>query len=157
MKIDTPNKSELKKACDNCGAELLYAPGTIALKCDYCGHTKEITPTKEDIEELALKKYLSDMGTQSHSEEITMIQCKNCGANQHIEEHYKSLHCIYCTSPLIVEDMHKEQWIVPGAVLPFQITQEKAHEVLKDQVEAGQRLNYEELRRMKTGLKTDYM
>jgi predicted RNA-binding Zn-ribbon protein involved in translation (DUF1610 family) len=134
MKTNTFNTSELKKSCENCGAELLYAPGTVALKCDYCGHTKEIASSEKDIKEIELKQYLSDMGMQSHSEEITMIQCKNCGANQHIEEHYKSLHCIYCITPLIVEDMYKEQWIVPGAILPFQITQEKAHQIFKSWV-----------------------
>jgi predicted RNA-binding Zn-ribbon protein involved in translation (DUF1610 family) len=134
MKITTSSKSELKKSCDNCGAELLYAPGTIALKCNYCGHSEDITSSAEDIVELELKQYLSDMGRQSHSEEITMIQCKNCGANQHIEEHYKSLHCIYCTTALIVADLYNEQWIVPGAILPFQITQEKAHQIFKSWV-----------------------
>lgn len=124
-------KSELKKACINCGAELLYAPGTTELKCEYCGHSETISPTKNDFEELELKPYLNEMGGQSHSEEISMLHCKNCGANQHIEEHYKSLHCIYCSMPLITEDVYKEEWIVPGAVLPFQIDQKKAHEVFK--------------------------
>jgi len=131
MEEKVPKKSELKKACINCGAELLYAPGTTELKCEYCSHTESITPAKNGFEELELKPYLSEMGGQSHSEEITMLHCKNCGAHQHIEEHYKSLHCIYCSMPLIVEETYKEEWIVPGAVLPFQIDQKKAHEVFK--------------------------
>ncbi len=131
MEEKIPKKSELKKACINCGAELLYAPGTTELKCEYCSHTETISSTKNGFEELELKPYLSEMGGQSHSEEITMLHCKNCGANQHIEEHYKSLHCIYCSMPLITEDVYKEEWIVPGAVLPFQIDQKKAHEVFK--------------------------
>jgi len=131
MEEKTPKKSELKKACTNCGAELLYSPGTTELKCEYCGHTETISSSDESFEELELKKYLSEMGGQSHSEEITMLHCKNCGANQHVEENYKSLHCIYCSMPLIVEDAYKEEWIIPGAVLPFQIDQKKAHQVFK--------------------------
>jgi len=131
MEEKKPKKSEIKKSCTNCGAELLYAPGTTELKCGYCGHTETITSSEEGFEELALKKYLSEMGTQSHSEEITMIKCKNCGANQHVEENYKSLSCIYCATPLIIEDMYKEEWIIPGAVLPFQIDQKKAHHIFK--------------------------
>ncbi len=131
MEEKIPKKSELKKACINCGAELLYAPGTTELKCEYCGHSEIISPNHNGFEELELKPYLSEMGGQSHSEEITMLHCKNCGANQHVEEHYKSLHCIYCSMPLIVEEAFKEEWIVPGAVLPFQIDQKKAHEVFK--------------------------
>jgi len=136
MQTKPQQKSELKKACINCGAALLYAPGTTALKCSYCGHTETIISSKDELEELALKKYLSEMGEQSHSEEITILHCKNCGANQHIEEHYKSLHCIYCSMPLIVEDAYKEEWIIPGAVLPFQIDQKKAHQIFQKWVKS---------------------
>ena len=127
----SPKKSKLKKACINCGAELLYAPGTTTLTCEYCGHTEEIVPSENGFEELELKAYLSKMGGQSHSEEVTILHCKNCGANQHVEENYKSLNCVYCSMPLIIEDAYKEDWIIPGAVLPFQIDQKKAHQTFR--------------------------
>jgi hypothetical protein len=63
-----------------------------------------------------------------------MIACKSCGANQHIEENYKSLHCVYCGSVLILEDMHKEEWILPGAIIPFQIDQQQAHKIFREWV-----------------------
>ncbi|GHC43575.1 DNA helicase PriA [Ulvibacter litoralis] len=129
---DSPVQESLqKKSCVNCGAALTYAPGTTELNCGYCGHTEQITPSEKNLQELALEKYLNEMGSQSHSEEITMLHCKNCGANQHVEENYKSLHCVYCTMPLIIEDAYKEDWILPGAVLPFQIDQKKAHLIFK--------------------------
>jgi DNA-directed RNA polymerase subunit RPC12/RpoP len=131
MEETSPKKSELKKSCINCGAELNYAPGTTELKCDYCSYTQTIAPAENDFEELELNPYLEKMGSQSHSEEITMLHCKNCGANQHIEENYKSLSCVYCNSPLIIEDAYKEEWILPGAVLPFQIDHKKAHQIFK--------------------------
>ena len=128
----TPEQtSELKKSCVNCGAELLYAPGTTELQCSYCGHKQDIPPAISGFEELELKPYLNQQGGQSHSEQITMLHCKNCGANQHVEENYKSLHCVYCSMPLIIEDAYQEDWIIPGAVLPFQIDQKKAHLVFK--------------------------
>jgi len=131
MESTASQKSELKKSCAQCGAELLYAPGTTTLKCEYCGHTEVILESDKGFEELELKSYLNAMGGQSHSEDIMMLHCKNCGANQHIEEHYKSLHCVYCSMPLIVEDAYKDEWITPGAVLPFQIDQKKAHAIFK--------------------------
>ncbi len=121
--------SELKKACINCGAELKYKPGTTEINCEYCGHHEVIPPDENGFQELELKPYLDEMGSQSHSEEIMMLHCKNCGANQHIEENYKSLHCVYCTMPLIIEDAYKEDWILPGAVLPFQFDQKKSHQI----------------------------
>ncbi len=136
MEEISPKKSELKKSCVNCGAELTYAPGTTDLKCNYCGHTETIAPSIDGFEELELRPYLEKMGSQSNSEEITMLHCKNCGANQHIEENYKSLSCIYCGSPLIIEDAYNEKWILPGAVLPFQIDQNKAFQVFKKWVDS---------------------
>jgi DNA-directed RNA polymerase subunit RPC12/RpoP len=136
MQETTSNTSELKKSCVNCGAELLYAPGTTELKCEYCSHTQGIAVSENGFEELELNKYLQDLGSHTHSEQITMLHCKNCGANQHVEENYKSLHCVYCSMPLIVEDMYKEDWILPGAVLPFQLDHNKAHQIFKKWVDS---------------------
>ncbi|WP_108869461.1 DNA helicase PriA [Aquimarina aquimarini] len=121
--------SEHKKSCTNCGAELKYKPGTKHITCEYCGHHEEFTHATDGFQELELKPYLQEMGSQSHSEKIMMLHCKNCGANQHIEENYKSLHCVYCTMPLIIEDAYKEDWILPGAILPFQFDQKKSHQI----------------------------
>ena len=128
-------QSELKKSCVNCGAELKYLPGTKNISCDYCGHKEVIEVGEIGFQELELEPYLQEMGGQKHSEEITMLHCKNCGANQHIEENYKSLHCVYCSMPLILEDAYKEEWILPGAVLPFQIDQKKSFQIFKKWVD----------------------
>jgi len=124
-------QTELKKPCINCGAELRYQPGTKNISCEYCGHSEEIALQGNDFKELELYPYLKEMGAQKHSEEIAMLNCKNCGANQHIEEHYKSLHCVYCSMPLVLEDAHKEDWILPGAVLPFQIDQKTSFQIFQ--------------------------
>ncbi|WP_350284233.1 DNA helicase PriA [uncultured Croceitalea sp.] len=123
--------TELKKPCINCGAELKYQPGTKNVSCDYCGHQEVISLDENGFKELELYPYLNQMGAQKHSEEISMLHCKNCGANQHVEENYKSLHCVYCSMPLVLEDAYKEDWILPGAVLPFQIDQKKSFQIFK--------------------------
>ncbi len=135
--LETSSKSsELKRSCVNCGAELTYSPGTTELSCSYCAHVQSIDTPENGFEELELKPYLEQMGSQSHSEEIAMLKCRTCGANQHIEEHYKSLHCVYCSTPLIIEDVQHEDWILPGAVLPFQLDHKKAHEIFKKWVDS---------------------
>jgi len=124
-------QTELKKPCINCGAEMKYLPGTKNITCEYCGHHETISIDENGFKELELYPYLNEMGHQQHSEEITMLDCKNCGATQHVEENYKSLHCVYCSMPLVLEDQYKEEWILPGAVLPFQIDQKKSHQIFK--------------------------
>ena len=134
MEEPTIQKSELKKTCVNCGAELTYKPGTTSITCEYCGHEEAIAPKENGFEELELYPYLKEMGSQRHSEEISMLHCKNCGADQHVEENYKSLHCVYCGQPLVVEDAYKESWILPGAVLPFQIDKNQSFRIFKNWV-----------------------
>jgi DNA-directed RNA polymerase subunit RPC12/RpoP len=133
--LEKTTNSERKKSCVNCGAELTYEPGTDTITCDYCGHVEHIAQEVQAFQELELTKYLDQMGAQSHSVELTMLQCSNCGATQHIEENYKSLHCVYCTAPLIIEDQYTEEWILPGAVLPFSFKVEKAHQIFKKWVD----------------------
>lgn len=124
-------QSELKKACANCGAELKYKPGSDQLKCEYCGYEEFIEQQKSSFEELELKHYLNAVGDNAYTDTIGLLHCKNCGANQHVEENYKSLHCVYCGEPLILEDIQKEGWILPGAVLPFQLDHKKARQLFK--------------------------
>lgn len=131
MEAVNTQQTELKKPCINCGAEMKYSPGTKTVLCEYCGHTEEIYLDENGFEELELYPYLKEMGAQRHSEEISMLNCKNCGATQHVEENYKSLHCVYCSMPLVLEDQHKEEWILPGAVLPFQIDKQKSFQIFK--------------------------
>ena len=134
MEEPTIQKTELKKACVNCGAELKYKPGTTQISCEYCGHLETIALDENGFEELELYPFLEEMGAQKHSEEISMLHCKNCGADQHVEENYKSLHCVYCGQPLVIEDTYKEEWILPGAVLPFQIDKKKSFGIFKNWV-----------------------
>jgi len=119
-------KTELKKACKGCGAQLTYKPGTTKITCAYCGHTEDIKIGTDPVKELPLRSYLQNHGGQVNSEQISILSCENCGANQHVEEHYKSLHCVYCGTPLIREDAKTEEWILPGGILPFQLNQQDA-------------------------------
>ncbi|MFP2995307.1 DNA helicase PriA [Spongiivirga sp. MCCC 1A20706] len=124
-------KSNQKKACANCGAELNFKPGSDQLKCDYCGYEEFIEQDKTSFEELELAHYLNTVGNEAHTHTISIINCKNCGANQHVEENYKSLACVYCSEPLILEDQEEQSWIFPGAVVPFQLDKNKARKVFK--------------------------
>ncbi|WP_298478703.1 DNA helicase PriA [uncultured Maribacter sp.] len=125
------HNSEHKKSCANCGAELKFKPGSNQLKCEYCGYEEFIEQTKSSFEELELQHYLKVVGENAYTETIDLLHCKNCGANQHVEENFKSLDCVYCSEPLIKEDIEKEGWILPGALVPFQLDTKKAREIFK--------------------------
>ncbi|MCV6631292.1 MAG: DNA helicase PriA [Flavobacteriaceae bacterium] len=120
-----------KKSCANCGAEMKYKPGSEQLACEYCGYEEFIAQEKSSFEELELDHYLQTVGNNVFTDTIDMIDCKHCGANQHIEENYKTLSCVYCGEPLLIADAHPEGWIKPGAVVPFQLDVKKARRAFK--------------------------
>lgn len=132
--METVQKSESKKACASCGAELKYKPGSHQIKCEYCGYEEFIEGSKSSFEELELQHYLKVVGDNAYTETIDLLHCKNCGANQHSEENFKSLHCVYCGEPLIKEDIDREGWILPGALVPFQLDTKKAQGIFKNWV-----------------------
>lgn len=129
--MEDTKKSEHKKSCANCGAEMKFKPGSDQLICEYCGYEEFIEQSKSSFEELELQHYLKAVGQNAYTETIDLLNCKNCGANQHVEENYKSLNCVYCGEPLIREDVEEEGWIRPGAVLPFQLDSAKAKSIFK--------------------------
>jgi predicted RNA-binding Zn-ribbon protein involved in translation (DUF1610 family) len=129
--MEEVERSLKKKSCPNCGAELRYKPGSQQLFCDYCSYEEFIEQEKSSIEELELQHYMRAVGQNAHTETIDLLHCKNCGANQHVEENYKSLACVYCGEPLIKEDVEKEGWIIPGALVPFQFDVNKARNIFK--------------------------
>lgn len=129
--MDTIQKSEYKKACANCGAALKFKPGSIQLTCEYCGYEEFIEQSKSSFEELELAHYTKIVGENAYTDTIELLHCKNCGANQHVEENYKSLNCVYCGEPLIREAIEKEGWILPGALVPFQLDVKKARGIFK--------------------------
>lgn len=131
---ETIQASENRKACSNCGAELLYKPGSEQLECPYCGFEAFIEAERKSFEELELEHYLRVTGDHAHTDTIELLHCKNCGANQHVEERFKSLQCAYCGEPLIREDQFREGWILPGALVPFQIDHKKAGAIFREWV-----------------------
>lgn len=132
--MEETKRSEEKKSCASCGAELKFKPGSHQIKCEYCGYEEFIEKSKSSFEELELQHYLKAVGDNAYTETIDLLHCKNCGGNQHVEESYKSLHCVYCGEPLIREDVEREGWISPGALVPFQLERKEAGTIFKSWV-----------------------
>ncbi|SFR37504.1 zinc finger domain-containing protein, LSD1 subclass [Robiginitalea myxolifaciens] len=133
--MDEILQSEVKKSCESCGAELTYAPGSDHIQCAYCGYEAFINAAKNSFEELELRHYLETTGEHRFTETVEILHCKNCGANQNVQENFKSLSCVYCGEPLIREDSDKELWIRPGALVPFQLTTEQARRLFRKWVQ----------------------
>jgi hypothetical protein len=116
--------------CEQCGANLVYIPGSDFLKCDYCGHEQNIQETETinkpvqeyDFEE-AIKNIKKGNGKLLPPEAKEM-ECSGCGAVSLVTE--QSTRCPFCSSPVVVVLQDYTDALVPESILPFGIDKKTA-------------------------------
>jgi hypothetical protein len=127
----TMNKTNQKNfPCEQCGANLVYIPGSYFLGCDYCGHEHNIqedetisTPVREYDFEEAIRNSKKANG-KLLSPEAKELQCSGCGAVSLFTE--QSTRCPFCSSPVVVNLQDYTDTIVPESILPFGIDKKTA-------------------------------
>jgi DNA-directed RNA polymerase subunit RPC12/RpoP len=137
--------------CENCGADLEFHIGAQSLKCNYCGHVKELQHKDEEAlaeqdfhamlqklqewREASQQKTDDASGSGESSDPAATIQeirCESCGGNVEFLGTLTSTHCPYCSAAVQLEKAHKsnERRIPVDGVLPFQIDREHARKNL---------------------------
>lgn len=111
--------------CSNCGANMKFAPGKLAMKCDACGTENTIQTKDESIIELDFHEYIKKAVPKEDHQEITLITCDSCGASTRFDLNVVSAECGFCTSPLTVKNASKCDVLRPKSLLPFGIDQNK--------------------------------
>ncbi|OFY87388.1 MAG: hypothetical protein A3F72_04085 [Bacteroidetes bacterium RIFCSPLOWO2_12_FULL_35_15] len=124
--------------CKECGALLKYAPGTVHLKCEYCGCANEIKEAVEAtiIEEIDFEKFLNENDSGIEKQEIVTIKCGNCGASTTLKPNVTSDSCPFCASPIVITGGTANSIIKPKYLLPFKIDQKTAFEDFKNWIKS---------------------
>lgn len=131
---------EHRYPCQQCGAELRFAPGQTVLKCDHCGFEQHIAaegapgpwgkPAKvKAFEELPLARGLADDLPAAASATGRSTKCPNCGAVVAFSGASHATECPFCASPVVV-DTGETRRIKPQAVVPFALDEPAAHRAL---------------------------
>lgn len=120
--------------CEQCGADLRYAPGQTELKCDHCGHVQAITApaprdTAQALIEHDLQRGLADDLPDTASEEVRSVSCPNCGAVVEFHGADHAAECPFCASPVVV-DTGSHRHIKPQALIPFALTEQQARDAM---------------------------
>jgi len=135
-------EDEHRFPCDQCGADMRFAPGQNKLICDHCGNENDITDADEDagpwdgrddadggIKELDFQSALRDRLDASEMEETRVTQCTNCGAQVTFDAQVHAKECPFCATPLVTDTgIHRH--IKPQGVVPFQLTERQAHDAM---------------------------
>jgi len=133
---NSTSSDQLLLKCTNCGANMKFAAGKSALKCDACGTENEIAKSEEVIEELNFNEYIKKAIPKEDHQEITVVTCDSCGASTRFNPNIVSDECGFCTSPLTVKNASKCDVLNPKSLLPFYIDQKKGFEEFKKWIDS---------------------
>jgi LSD1 subclass zinc finger protein len=120
--------------CSNCGAMLVWDPGTSSLKCPYCG-TENTVPKSEQEKavpppvqrEQDFLAYLQQLAGQADTVEAVTVRCDGCGSQQTLQPGQTAGTCAFCGKAIVAQTAIK-RLIKPQSVLPFKIGREQAIE-----------------------------
>ncbi|SFK06557.1 primosomal protein N' (replication factor Y) - superfamily II helicase [Celeribacter neptunius] len=134
--------------CTACGADMRFDPERGDLVCTHCGAHETIEtggamPPREmdfdaarapghlhhgDLFQLALE---GAPETAPVTEEVRTTTCPNCGARLTLDDTVHATECPYCATP-VVTDTGAHRQIKPQGVLPFAMSEERAHQAMND-------------------------
>jgi predicted RNA-binding Zn-ribbon protein involved in translation (DUF1610 family) len=119
--------------CRQCGANLVFEPGTTCLKCPYCGTENDIAPLAQSIEELDFHAYASDRANASEIQETLTVRCTACGAETDFSHDVAASKCPFCGAAIVATAASKKQ-IKPKSLLPFYVTRDQANGLFRQWV-----------------------
>jgi len=124
------SKGEHRWPCDNCGADLRFAPGQTELVCDHCGNRQPIPRAMREQTERAMGEHdlargLRDDLAPGAMEEPQTTPCLNCGALVEFSGAKHASQCPFCATPVVIGTGTNRQ-IKPQALIPFQLDERTA-------------------------------
>jgi len=128
--------------CDRCGADLTFNIGAQSLKCEHCGHVKELRPpqgavAENDYEEMVRRIVQLRREHGPATSELSEVTCDACGGTVQFAGTLTSQDCAYCGAPLQLDRVHEAGDHLPvDGVLPFLIEREKARDNLRKWVKS---------------------
>jgi len=122
---DPVTKTGTRFPCKECGAMLLFAPGTNALTCVYCGTANEIAASTESVEELDYHAQLAALEKTAETVERRVLKCDSCAAEVEPPPNITATDCPYCGFHLNIT-LQTSKGLKPKSLLPFKITRDEA-------------------------------
>lgn len=129
---DTPaprrhESGERRFPCTSCGAQLRFAPGDFAMRCDHCGSLNEIEASDAQIAELDYHAQLAKLEAGQETVDEIVSACESCGARIELPPNVTSGPCPFCTRTVVATGRSVKH-IKPASLLPFAIDRRSARE-----------------------------
>ncbi|MCQ2505397.1 MAG: hypothetical protein MJ103_09190 [Saccharofermentans sp.] len=116
------------RTCNNCAGRLVYdikRKGLYCSACDSVFSVKDISVNYNDI-----------AGGEEETLDMNVYTCSSCGSEISISDTESSTFCVYCGNPnVIFSRVSKAR--KPKIIVPFEITRERAEEIIRQEVNKG--------------------
>ncbi len=116
--------------CIQCGAKLVFAPGTTVLACQHCGTENPIPVADEPVYENDYAAALSQLAAGEAVSEALAVKCSSCGAQTALPPNVTADKCPFCGAPIVAE-ASSQRLIRPGYLLPFKVTVNQAMQLFQ--------------------------
>jgi ribosomal protein S27E len=123
-----PITDALQTKCKSCGGIMQYSPADEDLKCVYCGYISGLDLTAAEIKENDFNhwKDRAEENSEGQTVEVTEIKCRQCGANTTLAPNISAAKCVFCSTPLILNEASIKRFWQPEYLLPFKITEKES-------------------------------
>jgi predicted RNA-binding Zn-ribbon protein involved in translation (DUF1610 family) len=125
MDTTAPTQLQRQFPCTQCGAKLLFAPGTDSLLCPYCGTCNKIATSDAAIPLLDYREFLQHLPDNDDVHETLVVHCTGCGAESHLAQDVTAGRCAFCGAAVVASAQSKKA-IKPIALLPFIVNKNQA-------------------------------
>ncbi len=124
-----PITDALQTKCKSCGGIMQYSPADEDLKCVYCGYVAKLDHAAAEIKEndFNLWKNRADENSEEQTVEVTEIKCRQCGAITTLEPNISAAKCVFCSTPLILNEASIKRFWQPEYLLPFKTTEKDSN------------------------------
>lgn len=131
--MSTASSQQRQFPCRNCGANLVFAPGQVALVCPYCRTENIVEALGEAVEELDFQVTLATAAQGEETVEALTVHCEACGAEQTLAANVTADRCAFCGAAIVTgPETHAS--LKPRSLLPFHVPAAQAMELFLDWV-----------------------
>ncbi len=138
MTISPEIKALGKRACPDCGGEMVWNAGKQVLSCPFCGFVPAEQPARGaavggTILERDLEAALTNVGDdhRGYGTATVSVKCESCQAISVFEPGRVAQRCEFCGSPAIVPYNETRDPISPESLLPVKLNQGTVRDLLK--------------------------
>ena len=125
--------------CPGCGATAEYSAKELKMICKHCGKafSADEANGKSSYEKKQTRKRTTIEELRKHATiRMRRFRCSACGAELMAKETEATSYCYYCGQPAVMEEQLSD-YMQPDYVIPFQITQEEAANLLQKSIRKG--------------------